>query len=215
MNSVQWDLIYSEHRDWYNSFITDVKYHYNQSLPLVKVSRKRIKNKPWVSKGIKISIKQNHRLYRASLISNNAPAVVKYKRYNNVLNRCIKEAEVTYYHRLLQDTKTSSYNIWKHLGAIINPYKKKRICHISELLCDGNIITDDKLLSDSMNSHFCTIGRHLQQLMPHCGKDYIRFLPDRINNTFFLKPMDKEELKKEIKSRIQENLLGMITLERD
>ena len=35
--------------------------------------------------------------------------------------------------------------------------------------------------------------------MPNCGKDYIRYLPDRINNTFFLTPTDKEELKKEIK----------------
>ena len=199
INSVQWDLIYSEHTDWYNAFITNVKYHYDQSFPLVKVSRKRMKDKPWVSKGIKISIKQNHRLYRASLRSNNTSAVVKYKRYNNVLRRCIKEAEMAYYDRLFQDTKTSSYNMWKHLGAIINPNKKKRISHINKLLYDGNIITDDKLISDSMNSYFCNIGRHLQQLMPNCGKDYIRYLPDRINNTFFLTPTDKEELKNEIK----------------
>ena len=148
-----------------------------------------------MSKGIKISIKQNHRLYRASLRSNNEPAVVKYKRYNNVLRRCIKEAEMAYYDRLFQDTKASSYNMWKHLGAFINPNKKKRICHINKLLYDGNIITDDKLISDSMNSYFCNIGRHLQQLMPNCEKYYIRYLPDRINNTFFLTPTDKEELK--------------------
>ena len=185
MNSVQWDLIYSEHTDWYNAFITNVKFHYDQSFPLVKVSRRRMKDKPWVSKGIKISIKQNHKLYRASLRSNNASAVLKYKIYNNVLRRCIKEAEMAYYDRLFQDTKTSSYNMLKHLGAIINPNKKKRICHINKLLYDGNIITDDKLISDSMNSYFCNIGRHLQQLMPNCGKDYIRYLPDHINNTFF------------------------------
>ena len=113
-NSVQWYLIYSEHTDWYNDFITNVRYHYAQSFPLVKASRKIMKDKPWVSKGMKISIKQNHRLYRASLISNYASAVVKYKRYNNVFRRCIKEAEMAYYDRLFQDTKTSSYNIWKH-----------------------------------------------------------------------------------------------------
>ena len=135
-----------------------VKYHYDQSFPLVKVSRKRMKDKPWVSKGIKISIKQNHWLYRASLRSNNASAVVKYKRYDDVLRRCIKDAEMAYYDRLFQDTKTSSYNLRKHLGAIINPNKKKRICHNNKLLYDGNIITDDKLISDSMNSYFCNIG---------------------------------------------------------
>ena len=129
MNSVQWDLIYSEHTDWYNSFITNVRYHYDQSFPLVKVSCKSMKDKPWVSKGIKISIKQNHRLYRASLRSNNASAVVKYKRYNNVLKRCIKEADMACYDSLFQDTKTSSNNIWKHLSAIINHNKKKRMSY--------------------------------------------------------------------------------------
>ena len=73
-----------------------------------------MEDKPWVSKGIKVNIKQNHRLYRASLRSNNESAVVKYKRYNNVLRRCIKEAEMEYYDRLFQDIKTSSYNTWKH-----------------------------------------------------------------------------------------------------
>ena len=88
INSVQWDLIYSEHTEWYNVFITNVKYHYDQSFPLVKVSRKRMKDKPWVIKGIKISIKQNHRLYTASLRRNNASAVVKY--YSENARVCAK-----------------------------------------------------------------------------------------------------------------------------
>ena len=172
--SVQWDLIYSEHTDWYNAFITNVRYHYNQSFPLVKVSRKILKGKPWVSKDIKISIKQNHSLYRASLRSNNASAVVEYKRYNKVLRRCIREVEMAYYDRLFQDIKTSSNNMWKHLDAIINPNKKKRICYIDQSLYDGNIITDHKIISDSMNTYFCNIGPHLQQLMPNCRKCYTR-----------------------------------------
>ena len=103
---------------------------------------------------------------------------------------------MAYYDGLFQDTKTSSYNMWKNLGAIMNPNKKKLIFHINKLLYDGNIITDDKLISDSMNSYFCNIDIQLQQLMPKCGKAYIGYLPDRINNTFFLTPTDKEELKK-------------------
>ena len=38
--------------------------------------------------------------------------------------RCINEAEAAYYAKLFQDTESSSYNMWKHLGAIINPNKK-------------------------------------------------------------------------------------------
>ena len=41
-----------------------------------------------------------------------------------------------------QDIKSSSYNMWKHLGAIIKPNKKKRAYNVNKLLCDGKFITD-------------------------------------------------------------------------
>ena len=107
-----------------------------------------------------------------------------------------------------RDTKSSSYNMWKHLGAIINPNKKKRTCHINKLLCDGKFITDNKHISDSMNTYFCKIGSHLQQLMPNCGTEYNRYFPNRVNNTFFLTPVNENELLKEIKrlNQFAENL---------
>ena len=41
-----------------------------------------------------------------------------------MLRRCINEAETAYYEKIFQDIKSSSYNMWKHLGAIINPNKR-------------------------------------------------------------------------------------------
>ena len=199
MTTKQWDSLYTENVDWYTAFINCVKSFYEQSFPWVTVSRKRIKDKSWISKGLKISMKHNHRLYKASLRNNNTSAVIKYKRYRNMLRRCINEAEAAYYEKLFQDTKSSSYNLWKHLGAIINPNKKKRACHINKLLCDGKFITDNKHISDSMNTYFCKIGSHLQQLMPHCGTEYNRYFRNRVNNTFFLTPVNENELLKEIK----------------
>ena len=106
------------------AFINCAKSFYEQSFSWVTVSRKMIKDKSWISKGLKISIKHNHRLYKASLRNNNTSAIIKYGRYRNILRRCINEAETAYYEKSFQDIKSSSYNMWKHLGAIIKPNKK-------------------------------------------------------------------------------------------
>ena len=51
-----------------------------------------------------------------------------------------------------------------------------------------------------MSIYLCKIGSHLQQLMPHCGTEYNRYLPNRVNSTFFLTPVNENELVKEIKA---------------
>ena len=125
MTTKQWDSLYIENVDCYTAFINCVKSFYEQSFPWVTVSRKRIKDKAWISKGVKISIKQYHRLYKASLRNNNTSAIIIYKRYMNMLRRCINEAETAYYKKIFQYIKSSSYNMWKHLGALIIPYIKR------------------------------------------------------------------------------------------
>ena len=116
-----------------------------------------------------------------------------------MLRRCINESETAYYEKIFQDIKSLCYNIWKHLGAIINPNKKKPKCHLNKLLHDGKFITDSKHTSDSINTYSCKIGSHLQQLMPNLGTEYNRYLPNRVNNTLFLTPVNENELLKEIK----------------
>ena len=44
--------------DWYNKFLTIIYGIYQQSFPLVRVCRKRWRDKPWITKVLKISIKQ-------------------------------------------------------------------------------------------------------------------------------------------------------------
>ena len=86
------------------------------SFPVVRLSRKRAKDKPWITKGIQISIKVKHRLYKLSLRNSKA----KLTRYKNLLRTCIMNSESLCYRELFENTKTSAYNLWNHLGPIIN-----------------------------------------------------------------------------------------------
>ena len=67
MQNVSWDAIYADDSDWYENFINLVYTEFQQSFPLVRLSRKWAKDKPWITKGIKISIKVKHRLYKLCL----------------------------------------------------------------------------------------------------------------------------------------------------
>ena len=101
MTTEQCDSLYIENVDWYAAFINCVKSFYEQSFPWVTVSRKMIKDKSWIIKGLKISIKHNHRLYKASLRNDNSSAIIKYKRYRNMLRQCINEAETAYNEKMI------------------------------------------------------------------------------------------------------------------
>ena len=67
MQNVSWEVLYTEGSAWYDNFINLVYIKFQQSVALVRISRKRVKDKPRVTKGIKISIKVKHRLYKLSL----------------------------------------------------------------------------------------------------------------------------------------------------
>ena len=69
-----------------------------------------------------------------------------------MLRVCIREAENKYYQNTFDDTRLSSYNLWKNIGPIINP-AKKRSNHIKK----NYIISDSKCISEYMNSFFCNI----------------------------------------------------------
>ena len=67
MQAENWQALYEPDADWYSRFITVVKRKFETCFPLVRVSRKRIKDRPWITTGLKLSIKQSHRLYRNAL----------------------------------------------------------------------------------------------------------------------------------------------------
>ena len=168
----------------------------------MRISWKRINDRSWISKGLKNqyqipntildSTKHHYVIATLQILSNTKYIGICEEDVSMKLRRHTMKT-------LFQDIKSSSYNMWKHWGAIINPNKKNRRCHENILLCDGKFSTDNKHITDSMNTYFCKTGSHLQQLMLNCGTEYNRYLPNRVNNTFFLTPVNEDESLNEIK----------------
>ena len=57
MQAENWQALYSLDVDWYSNFISVIKHKFEACFPLVRVSRKRLKDRPWITAGLKSSIK--------------------------------------------------------------------------------------------------------------------------------------------------------------
>ena len=199
MQAENWQALHEPDADWYSRFITVVKQKFETCFPLVRVSRKRIKDRPWITTGLKLSIKKSHRLYRNTLQDSCPHMISKYKKYKALLRNCLKAAEQNYFCELFDDTKQSAYNLWKNLGPVINPNKKKKQRVINKMCFDGKYVTVDQDIANHINMYFCEIGEKLQDAIPDLGYDYKRYLPARVENTFFLSPTNIDEILNEIK----------------
>ena len=199
MEGENWQRIYETDADWYFNFISTITDKFERCFPLVNVSRRRLKDKPWVTKGIKNSIKKSHRLYRSSIGNSSQEHITKYKMYKIVLRKCLKFAEESYYHQLFDDTKQSTYNLWKCLGPVINPAKTRKQTSINKIFHQDKYITDTHDIANIMNTYFCEVGKKLQENMPKSGYAYRQYLPDRIESTFYLTPTTTNEILVEIR----------------
>ena len=199
INGIKWDDVYVDNIDWYQSFIAKVKQAYECAFPLVTVSRKRMHDKPWVTGALKGSIAHNHRLYRLSIRNPSMQNITKYKDYNKLLKKCLRSTETTYYRNLFENNKKSTLNMWKVLGPVINPGKRKRTNNITKIFANGRVIKDENMIPEIMNQYFCNVGQNLQSDIPdHAPDSFRQYLPHPEVDSFQLTPVTYADVLKEI-----------------
>ena len=177
-----------------NSLIT----LFEESFPLIKKSRKRMKDKKWITKGILKSIKHKDKLYKKQIRSPTVQNIEEFKKYRNILETIMKASEENYYHNLFSDTKTATFKLWETLGHIINPSKSKKQKGINKLKIGDNVIDDKAEISNHMNNYFCTIGKKLASEIPE-GRHFSNYMKNNVAETIFLEPIFEEEIQREIR----------------
>ena len=88
------------------------------------MSRKRAKDKPWITSGLKSSIKKKH-IYRRFLLDKSDKSHMEYKTYNNKLRTIIREAEISYCKKLFNKKENGIRQMWKTFSPILNKKKNK------------------------------------------------------------------------------------------
>ena len=80
MEYENWENMFTDDIYWYTKFIQIVREKFENSFPLVQVSRKRMKDKPRITKGLKISKQKCHRLYKHTFTDVNIHTKEAYKK---------------------------------------------------------------------------------------------------------------------------------------
>ena len=75
---------------------------YDKHFPKRKITEKYNNRKPWLSEGLKQSIRNKNKLYIHMLKMRTASNEIKYKRYRNKLTHVLKCAERKYYADILE-----------------------------------------------------------------------------------------------------------------
>ena len=200
LKNANWDEMYQSPDHLFDKFLGLVKASFDKSFPLVTISRKRSKDKDWLTPGLKISIQHNHKLFRKKISNPTDHNISLYTQYNRILARCRDKIKNDYFSKKFTDKSNGAKNVFAALGPLINPEKHRKSNILNKLNIGGRFLTDKNRISDELNRFFCNIGEELQSKIPqNIENSFQNFLPDRNASSMFLRPVNYHDVLQEIK----------------
>ena len=181
---------------------------YENSFPMVRLSRKRMKDKKWITAGIRESIHKKAGLYKQYLNHPSPENKEKYRKYRNILTKIIKRAEEIYYRTQIDNKKKNLKALWDIFGPVINPNKKKQKKDICTINYKGKTITENKDIADAFNDHFINIGTRLNKNIQKDTQDYKKYLPPPLQQSIYMFPTNQNEISKIIRGLQNNKAVG-------
>ena len=196
LNTNDNQLLSSNVHDSYNEFIKNLKIILDQYFPLIKLSRAKAKNKPFITPGIRVSIKHRDKLFHKYLNNKTVNNRISWTRYRNKLSETIKAAEKLFYQRKLKENSENSQSLWKVFGSILNNKKKSK--SINKIKVNNIELTDQNVITEEFNKYFSTIGAKLAENFNSENINHKAYLRNKVENSFFLHFTTEHEIIKEI-----------------
>ena len=151
----------------YNIIESTVQNLKTKHLPekLTKYHKHKHKLSQWMTTGILKSIKYRDMLYKKlkqqpDNTSDYISMKVNLKTYNNILNKSIRQAKKTYYHKEFLKYKTDIKKTWTTIKGILNKSNAKSDFP-SHFLVNGAKTSDAQLIANKFNEYFVQIGPKL------------------------------------------------------
>ena len=142
------------------------------------------------------SIRRKQILYKKWLNKKTDVLLSKYKLFKNKLTTVLRSAEKSYYNLRFSEVKNDMKRTWGLIKSIINSKtSSNNSSRIDELLINGKIISDKKLMANKFNEYFTNIGSTLARKIPNAPGSYKDFL-HTINSSksFFARPTNPLEI---------------------
>ena len=109
----------------YTLFHENITKMYNSAFPIKRTKIGYESKLPWLSEGLKISIKHKHTLHTKQLRYPSIENLLAYKTYKNKLTKILKIIERNYIQSELLNSKSDMKKSWKIIKEVINKNSKK------------------------------------------------------------------------------------------
>ena len=139
-----------------SNFLKIFKNIYEESFPLTKVKLQYRNRLPWLSDGLKASIKRKNKLYLASLKHPTLYNILKYKQYKNKLTALLKREEKHFYQSQIIENKCNLRKVWIIIKQVINKMRSSR--KSEQFMLNNEITVDPKVIADGFNNFFYKHG---------------------------------------------------------
>ena len=175
----------------YDKFIDKFTYFYNKHFPIEEYSiKEKHSNKPYITQGIRKSIKERNRLQRLyakwPLTYENA-----FKKYRNTLTSIIRSAKSNYHKSKLAENSGNAKKTWE----VVNDIMGKNIHQLPDSITFDNKITSNRQeIAELFNNFFCNVASTLHQAMPPASTSFQTYLPERAAVSFFITPTTTQEI---------------------
>ena len=183
----------------YKKFIDNFISIYNKYFPLIRMSRKRFKQKPYITKGILVSIKNKNLLYKKYLEHQTPLRENAYKRCRNMVVNLINKSETEYHRSLITKYNNNNCQLWKCFGYMLN---KKKVKHnkISMLNINGSLTANKNYIVEEFNNFFSKIGEKLASKIENSNDIFRNYLNDPKQQSILLTKTNEDEIIHQIKS---------------
>lgn len=185
---------------------------HNSFFPLMQVSRKRYKDKKWITKGIRESCITKNKLYRRYLKNPTENNRNTWKIYRNKLKVICKEAECKYFRDIINDTGGSLKKMWDTFRPILNINKNNKNNDIAKILLNEKMVSQNNMIAEGINEYFCEIGEKLSKSIPCKNINYKEYMPKPTENTMYLTPVNEREVYNEISTLNVRKSIGHIDI---
>ena len=185
-----------------NQLLAEFTYNLNKILnkyfPLIRISRKKYKDKVHITNEIKEMIKERNKLYDIFIIDRLEHNKVKWLEKRNKTNQAIRNAEINHYKDEIKQHGDNCQAMWKTLSHIISRNKKKSPS-INSLKVGQRNLTNQLDILEGLNSFFCNVGETLANQFGEFNEDYKLFFNQPANRTIYLYKIIESELASFIK----------------
>ena len=162
------------------------------------INYSKLRREPWIMTGILKCIKKAKTLYKETLVDKcTEGAIMKYKRYNCMLQRVKRQAKRSYYFDKCNEFRSNTKKLWQTINSLCGKQNDKT--NVVTCLKINNIRNyNANAIANEFSSHFASVGKMYADKIPKSTQSIDTYLSKMQSNkgSIFLQPTNPEEIKR-------------------